>query len=106
MTKLTCHVSNCVSNSQGLCCRPDVTVEGSGAHTTDQTFCQSFGHRTESLLSAMPEIVPCEQTEVHCDAHGCAHNCGNLCAAEHVCVEGDGACECTQTRCKSFKKAR
>ena len=41
--------------------------------------------------------------EVECDAVKCVYNEDRRCAAERIDIAGDGACECGQTRCATFK---
>lgn len=106
MTHLTCSVSNCASNVHNLCCRPDITVEGGGAGSGEQTCCLSFQHRSDAVTASTAAGTPCEQTQVHCGARDCLYNQDALCAADRVCVEGDGACDCQQTCCGTFRRER
>lgn len=103
MTRLTCTVSNCINNENNLCCRPDIKVDGSNAHDKNQTCCHSFNHRSDCVTASMAANTPCEQTQVRCDACECAYNENTVCTADCICVEGDGACDCQQTCCGSFR---
>ena len=86
MTKLECSVKNCMHNSDNYCCKSAILVDGNkgGAFTN---------------LFKTPET----RLEVECDAVKCVYNEDRRCAAERIDIAGDGACECGQTRCATFK---
>lgn len=103
MTKLTCHVTNCVNNESSMCCRPDIKVDGAHAHSKEQTCCHSFGHCSDCVTASMASNAPNEQTQVRCDACDCMYNQNTVCVAEHICVDGHGANDCSQTCCSTFR---
>ena len=103
MTKLTCHVSNCINNENSMCCRPDIKVEGASAHNMDETCCHSFGYPSDCVTSGMVSNSPSAQIQVRCDACDCAYNQNTVCNAERICIDGYGAGDCHQTCCSTFR---
>ena len=103
MTKLTCNVTNCINNEDRMCCRPNIKVDGAQAHDKQGTCCHSFGHRSDCVISGMTANSACEDTQIRCSAQDCAYNSNSVCSADRICVEGDGACDCNQTCCGTFR---
>jgi len=99
MTNLHCSVKSCINNEKNLCCRQNIKVTG----TQSDTCCHSFGHRSDCLISGQAPALPEELTHVRCDATECVYNSSTICSAHDISVEGDGACDCSQTRCATFK---
>ena len=87
MSKLTCHVTSCASNSSNCCCQPAIKVQGKGACCCSETECQSFQRKGPSEVS----------NATHFDAPN--QNCEIKCTAER-CYSAQERCE---TNCESFQ---
>ena len=86
MTKLECSVKNCVHNADNCCCKAAIAVDGNkGARFTN--------------LFKTPET----RLEIACDAVKCVYNEEHRCSAERIDISGDGACDCAETKCNTFK---
>lgn len=102
MPVLSCSARTCVYNKEDMCSKADITVEGAGARTADQTCCSSFKERTvDGMKSSCGEAAP--DTEVACQACGCAYNEDACCHAGEIHISGSHACCCTETECGSFR---
>ncbi len=104
MTKLTCHVTNCASNKNDCCCRPDIMVDGENAQHVSDTCCNSFVEKGKGEVSN--NVCYCKEDtslDVKCDAVTCVHNDSMKCAASSICIEGCHACEKNETECSTFK---
>ncbi len=103
MAELNCKVGSCVYNKSDCCCKGDIMVGGRHADTEGKTCCESFAkQRGESYTSALEH--PCRTISIDCEASDCAHNVNYKCVAKHVDIYGNGACECGQTTCATFKE--
>lgn len=103
MTKLECHVSNCASNCDDCCCRPDIQVDGARANSSEQTCCSSFQDKDRAFTNAIRHDVPNSALDVGCSACNCAFNEEGRCHADSVCVQGCGAEISGQTECSTFR---
>lgn len=104
MTKLSCNVTNCASNSNNCCCRGEIKVNGSNACQCGDTACKSFekkqpGQMSNSLHTGHPE----PNSEIRCSAAQCIYNHNGDCTAESIRIDGNGAENCGETKCASFK---
>lgn len=102
MTKLECHVTNCASNADDCCCRPDIQVDGACACGCEETCCASFQEKKESYGNAIRHDVPNDALRIGCNAVNCVHNAAGECDADCICVEGCGAGCKSQTECATF----
>ena len=102
MTKLECSVKNCMHNSDNYCCKSASLVDGNEAVKPNETCCASFDENKGGAFTNLFK-TPETRLEVECDAVKCVYNEDRRCAAERIDIAGDGACECGQTRCATFK---
>lgn len=102
MTKLECSVKNCMHNSDAYCCKRAILVDGHNAQKSEETCCSSFDENKGGAFTNLFK-TPEQRLEVECDAVKCVYNEDRRCRAEHIGISGDGACECTETRCATFK---
>ncbi|HAN44854.1 MAG TPA: DUF1540 domain-containing protein [Ruminococcaceae bacterium] len=103
MTNLQCSVTNCASNSDNCCCRPDIKVKGRRACSSSDTCCSSFQEKNEAAQNALRFDMPNPITNVRCDADNCKHNTGGKCEANQISIDGAGASNSIQTLCSSFE---
>ena len=81
----------------------DIKVGGEGARQSDDTFCASFVERgTGSVTNSMTQGCGCSAIDICCEACSCQYNDHQTCTASQIDIEGSNACECTQTKCRSF----
>lgn len=102
MTKLKCSVKNCMHYSDDCCCKRVILVDGHSAGKPDETCCSSFDENKGGVFTNLFK-TPEQRLEVECDAVKCVYNEDRRCSAERIGISGDGACECTETRCSTFK---
>ena len=103
MTKLECSVKNCLHNADNCCCKAAIAVDGNKAKTAEQTCCASFDENKGGGKFTNLFKTPETRLEIACDAVKCVYNEEHRCSAERIDISGDGACECTETRCSTFK---
>ncbi len=108
MSNLRCSVIDCTHNCDRLCMLGSIKVEGQNADKCELTFCHSFaprvgndGPRAEN--SRRTEFPAEPETHISCDAMTCTYNKNNVCAAEHVDVQGDPARAPSDTECATFR---
>lgn len=102
MPKLNCGVSNCANNADECCCLGQIGVNGSQAHSSEQTCCGNFLEKTGTTNctgNANPYL------SVQCDACDCKNNVNNQCCAESIDISGYGANNSVDTACSSFCQA-
>ena len=104
MTNLECNVCNCAYNSNNYCHLTDIEVKGAAAHHCEGTCCASFEEEinSNSAVNASLNMNDTPITQVHCNAHHCLFNEAGECCADCICVDGNGACEKSETECASF----
>ncbi len=100
MSKLSCSVCDCASNSSGCCCRPNINVSGSSATDCCGTNCSSYMPRGQASNSCGCNFTtPNENLEISCNASNCMYNSHCQCTSNDVNIEFDG----TKSLCKTFK---
>lgn len=102
MTKLECSVKNCVHNADNCCCKAAIAVDGNKAKEAEQTCCASFDENKGGRFTNLFK-TPETRLDIACDAVKCIYNEEHRCTAERIDISGDGARECTETRCNTFK---
>lgn len=102
MTKLECSVKNCVHNADNCCCKAAIAVDGSKAKSAEQTCCASFDENKGGRFTNLFK-TPETRLDIACDAVKCIYNEEHRCSAERIDISGDGACDCAETRCSTFK---
>lgn len=106
MTDLKCTVENCVYNKEKLCSKGDIMVGGKHACCDNETCCESFLPRKGSSNSySNCTCHPTSNISIDCEAAKCTYNDNYKCTAEHVDIQGCGACDCRETLCATFKEA-
>lgn len=103
MTKLTCDVKTCTSNTCGQCSRPDIHVGGNSANTPSDTDCDSFNELRSGTTNAVGDREPNPQMPISCDAVNCKYNNNYECDADAIQVTGASAKQTSQTECETFK---
>ena len=102
MTKLECNVTNCVHNADRCCCNSSILVDGHKASTAEDTCCASFDESKGGVFTNLFK-TPETRLEVSCDAEKCMYNEDRRCVADKISINGDGAGQCAETRCSTFK---
>lgn len=103
MADLKCGVESCTYNDQHLCGKGDIMVGGRHACDCDETCCESFLQHREGLDSFKSSVVhPSPTISIDCEAVKCIYNSNYKCHADHVDIQGSGACDCGQTACATF----
>lgn len=102
MTKLECSVKNCVHNSDSCCCKNAIMVDGPQAVIPEETCCASFDENKGGVFTNLFK-TPESRLDISCEAVKCVYNEDHRCVAERIGISGEGAKDCTQTRCNSFK---
>lgn len=101
MTKLRCDACSCGYNNNYYCCIDGIQVGGKQATEDEHTCCESFieskGSMTNSIQTPNPSM------EIGCKAANCVYNSACKCEADEVCICGDNACDCEETKCGTFK---
>ena len=100
MIRLKCSVKNCMYNEEQLCSKSDIMVGGQDASKPNETRCDSFRERSESMTNSTGTARP--ETSVGCHAENCRFNQGCQCQAEEIGIAGSNACCCSETECASF----
>ena len=104
MSKLTCHVTSCASNSSNCCCQPAIKVQGKGACCCSETECQSFQRKGPSEVSNATHFdAPNQNCEIKCTAERCIYTTQGSCTANQVNIGGYSAQERCETNCESFQ---
>ena len=105
MTYLSCDVTNCINNANEMCVRSGIKVDGCDATREAETCCASYGSRGtsyENAVSANLSATP--ETDIACDVERCRYQSDNACTARNIHIGGCGACECTETSCRTFEQ--
>ncbi|XOQ44808.1 MAG: DUF1540 domain-containing protein [Clostridium sp.] len=87
MTNLHCDVTNCASNKNNYCCRPDIMVGGPNANVSAQTYCANFVEAKNCGTSGQNMIdqkSPNPSLNVHCEVTKCVYNEQRACNAKHI----------------------
>ena len=105
MAELRCAVENCTYNREKLCSKGDIMVGGQHARRTEETSCDSFQLRREDRDSYVSSIEhPSRTISIDCEAGKCCYNSNYKCVADHVNIDGSGACDCRETACATFRE--
>ena len=102
MTKLECNVTDCVHNADRCCCKSSILVDGHKASAAEDTCCASFDESKGGVFTNLFK-TPETRLEVSCDAEKCMYNEDRRCVADKISINGDGAVQCGETRCSTFK---
>lgn len=103
MAELKCAARNCMYNSSEYCSKGDIMVGGMRAQNSDDTCCESFRQQKEGdVTNAVGH--PGRTISIDCEAVKCMYNTNYKCYAEHVDIKGNGACDCRETACATFKE--
>lgn len=113
MPELKCTVQTCVHNKQFLCDLDAIQVGGKSAKYAQDTCCDSFQERKESMSNSMTDGYSGSYGDVtssnasptstiDCKAVDCKYNDHYACHAGKISVEGSQACHCNETECATF----
>lgn len=106
MAKISCEVYRCEYNCEGGCRLETIKVDGADAQTCAETVCDSYTDRDEKgCVNCTPADCACNNCEVECDAEECTHNSNCYCTADRIDVGCADACCCSETECRTFKRA-
>lgn len=101
MNKLSCSVTNCVSNKQGGCCRPAIQVEGAAANCSKETMCGSYQPKGGADNACCRNTVN-DKVAIGCSASVCQYNKEQKCTSDSVCISCNCGCG-DLTECQTFK---
>lgn len=105
MTDLKCNVTSCTYNKEHLCSKGDIMVGGKRAQEKDATCCESFSPKKEGMEGYSSSLShPSHTISIDCEASQCVYNQNYKCMAEHVEISGNGACNCKETLCATFRE--
>lgn len=109
MPELKCTVQTCVHNKQFLCDLDTIQVGGNSAKHAQDTCCDSFQERKESMSNGVTgshgDVTSSNASltsTIDCKAVDCKYNDNCACHAGKVSVEGSQACHCKDTECATF----
>ena len=102
MPILDCSVNTSVHYADNCCCRREILVEGTHAHSENETCCGNFDERREGCCENSAKEA-CMQLAVGCEAINCVYNENRKCNAEHIGISGSNAKIADQTMCASFR---
>ena len=116
--ELSCSAINCVNNMSGLCSASTIHVLGSGAHTSNETMCNTFAEKgiknafinlpNMNVVGEVRQIFKNDSIEmspgIKCEAINCKFNEDRVCHADNVQIHGPGAESSEGTRCETFKQ--
>ncbi|MFI3206869.1 MAG: DUF1540 domain-containing protein [Clostridia bacterium] len=105
MTKLKCHVQNCIHNNKNLCKLDKIKVEGPGACTADQTCCYNFLDKNSAENSSIQNRhFAVLNTNIECKAENCKYNRRCKCIANEISVDNLSVSPCVmgETECHTF----
>lgn len=99
MTQLDCRATECRYNQNKMCCRAGITVEGTTAKMSDETYCGNYEVGKDGCgcnKAGEPDGV----TQVSCDAKNCDYNVSGKCDAGSIDIANSAGAG--QTKCASF----
>ena len=105
MPAVQCSAMTCVYNKGELCSKGDIKVGGTSATRADETCCESFMERKDTMANSMTSAdsgCGCTNIGVDCDAMSCRSNDHCKCVAGAINIEGHDACTMNETCCGSF----
>lgn len=114
--QLSCSALSCVHNMSGLCSAGTIHVLGSGAHTSNQTMCNTFAEKGfKNAVTHLPNMNVVGEVKqlftknsiemnpgVKCEAVNCTYNDGRACHADYVQIYGPRANASEGTQCETF----
>ena len=102
MPNLRCTATTCYYNTDNLCSKGDIKVDGAQATAADETSCASFRERSQ-FTNQSCSSCGCKTIQVDCKACSCVYNENEQCAAGSVDIAGTDACSSQDTRCGTFQ---
>lgn len=102
MSLLNCACTMCVNNQNNLCCRPNITVDGSMSKKSTETFCNNFSCKSEGVMTNTVYINPNKSLSINCTAENCKYNNSKKCVKDNVVIDNNEAMNKEQTYCHSF----
>ncbi|WML36151.1 DUF1540 domain-containing protein [Clostridium sp. OS1-26] len=116
--KLRCSAERCANNVNKFCVAASIHVNGSSAHSSSETDCDTFlgksdiystSHFTNRNLSGeFAQLFSGESVEmspdIACEAENCIYNVNRLCSADFVQIHGEEAHSSEHTQCETFKE--
>lgn len=116
--KLICSAGNCVNNINGLCSANTINVNGSRAHTSSGTDCETFAEKgfmnavknlgNMNFAGEVRQIINRDSISmspnIKCQAVNCVYNVNRLCSADNVQIYGPGAVASQGTQCETFRE--
>jgi hypothetical protein len=116
--QLSCSAAGCVHNMSGLCSANNIQVLGSGAHSSDQTMCQTFAEKgfknavthlpNMNVVGEVRQLFSKNSVEMYpairCQAINCRFNNDRACYANYVQIHGPSAEGSEGTQCETFNQ--
>ena len=104
MPELKCTVQTCTHNKNFYCDLDSIVVGGSSAKRSEETCCDSFEERKDSMANAYSDVTgeASATSKIDCKAVECQYNKQCQCHAGKISVEGSRACSCEETECATF----
>ncbi len=104
MPELKCTVQTCLHNKNFYCDLDGIVVGGSSAKRAEETCCDSFEERKESMMNYSDVTGEASaMSDIDCKATDCMYNHECQCHAGKISVEGSRACQCGETECATFE---
>jgi hypothetical protein len=113
MPKLKCQVNQCIHNSDGLCSKNYIDVDGPTSNSKKETSCKSYLYKGSDLSNyefSKFDETPSLQTEVYCDAIKCVYEKGQRCYADKIEIanvqsnsQNTQTVDSGVTHCKTFE---
>ncbi|MBL4936264.1 DUF1540 domain-containing protein [Clostridium sp. YIM B02515] len=115
--QLSCSALDCVHNMSGLCSANTIHVLGSGAHTSNQTMCNTFAEKgfknsvahfpNMNVTGEIRQLLNNDSIEmspsIKCESVNCIYNEDRVCMAHNVQVSGPRAQSSQDTVCETFR---
>lgn len=92
MSKLKCHVFECMHNTKTNCNLSDVKIAGSDAMYKDDTYCESFMFRSDYEKKYKEELATLDKAlfnDINCSSVNCLFNLNKKCDKQNVRISGD-----------------
>lgn len=96
MAIIHCYSNKCIKNKYEYCTANNLEVLGENAHSTNETYCNSYEHgnvfksviSNMGLLSANTGVIG--GTQIYCNANNCFHNKDGSCNAKNLQFKPNG----------------
>jgi hypothetical protein len=105
MAKIDCTVTNCSHNKDEICYANRINVSGGNAEKVLDTCCASFlNSDIYSNLTNNTNDKNHRCSAIVCTVPSCEYNKNQLCYADNIQVNGEGANIYEETNCSTFRR--